>query len=92
MLIAILCSIYGFFPEAMCRFYASEIALALSYLHSRDIVHRDIKPDNVLLTAEGHVKLTDFGLSKVGIDRELRIQDLITNTPFVKATAKSRYI
>ena len=69
----------------MARFYVSEIALALSYLHNRNIVHRDIKPDNVLLTASGHIKLTDFGLSRVSIDRELQIQDLITHTPYLKS-------
>jgi len=46
------------------RFYLAELISALEYLHSRDIVYRDIKTENILLNAEGHVVLTDFGLSK----------------------------
>lgn len=55
------------FSEGRCRFYAQEILLAIEYLHKHDIVYRDLKPENVLLDADGHVKLTDFGLSKEGI-------------------------
>ncbi len=50
-------------PEA--RFYLCEIALALEYLHSLNIVYRDLKTENIMLDAEGHIKLIDFGLSKV---------------------------
>mmetsp|Transcript_32184 Transcript_32184/g.53183 ORF Transcript_32184/g.53183 Transcript_32184/m.53183 type:complete len:625 (+) Transcript_32184:305-2179(+) len=57
----------GKFPESRARFYASEIILAISYVHSLDIIYRDLKPENVLLDAKGHVRLTDFGLSKEGI-------------------------
>lgn len=57
----------GKFPEPRARFYAAEIILAISYCHELDIVYRDLKPENVLLTAEGHIRLTDFGLSKEGI-------------------------
>ena len=54
----------GKFAEARARFYAAEITLAIEYVHSLDIIYRDLKPENVLLDARGHVRLTDFGLSK----------------------------
>eukprot|EP01136_Pigoraptor_vietnamica_P004094 Opistho-1_new@34091 len=52
------------FPEAMARFYVAEVSLALGYLHSMDIVYRDLKPENVLLDSRGHVKLTDYGFAR----------------------------
>ena len=55
----------GRFSEELARFYAAEVVLGLGHLHGLDIVYRDLKPENILLDAEGHVKLTDFGLSKV---------------------------
>merc|ERR1719282_2105210 len=57
----------GRFSEGRCRFYSSEILLAIEYLHKLNIIYRDLKPENILLDADGHVKLTDFGLSKEGI-------------------------
>ncbi|KAJ3188434.1 camp-dependent protein kinase catalytic subunit [Gaertneriomyces sp. JEL0708] len=56
---------YGYFEEPVARCYASEVAMALSFLHSENIVYRDLKPENVLLDGEGHVKLGDFGFAKV---------------------------
>ncbi|KAJ1910975.1 Serine/threonine-protein kinase Sgk2, partial [Mycoemilia scoparia] len=52
------------FPENRARFYAAEITSALGYLHSIDIVYRDLKPENCLLDARGHLRIVDFGLAK----------------------------
>ncbi|XP_020292428.1 microtubule-associated serine/threonine-protein kinase 3 isoform X2 [Pseudomyrmex gracilis] len=57
----------GPLPPDMAKFYFAETVLAVEYLHSYGIVHRDLKPDNLLITALGHIKLTDFGLSKMGL-------------------------
>jgi len=57
----------GTFPEARACIYTAEIVLAISYVHDLDIIYRDLKPENVLLDARGHIRLTDFGLSKEGI-------------------------
>ena len=55
------------FDEARARIYLAEILLALEDLHKRDIIFRDLKPDNVVLDVQGHALLTDFGLSKEGV-------------------------
>lgn len=55
------------FSEDRARMYMTEIILALEDLHKRDIIFRDLKPDNVVLDGDGHAKLTDFGLSKEGV-------------------------
>lgn len=68
-----LLAMYGYFDESTARFYVAEVALALQYLHNHGIVHRDIKPDNMLISETGHVKLTDFGLSNIELRRGNRI-------------------
>ena len=60
----------GTFSEERVIFYSAEIALALKHLHSLGIVYRDLKPENILLNKEGHVVITDFGLSKQLVDDE----------------------
>lgn len=59
----------GRFSNETARFYASEIVLALEYLHSKDIVYRDLKPENLLIDKDGHIKITDFGFAKHVEDR-----------------------
>ncbi|RLM99334.1 hypothetical protein C2845_PM06G34060 [Panicum miliaceum] len=51
------------FPLPSARFYAAEVLLALEYLHMMGIVYRDLKPENVLIRADGHIMLTDFDLT-----------------------------
>ncbi|CAJ2510182.1 Uu.00g060820.m01.CDS01 [Anthostomella pinea] len=54
----------GRFPNPVAKFYAAEVTLALEYLHSKDIIYRDLKPENLLLDRHGHLKITDFGFAK----------------------------
>uniref|UniRef100_A0A8C2A2Z2 Ribosomal protein S6 kinase n=1 Tax=Cyprinus carpio TaxID=7962 RepID=A0A8C2A2Z2_CYPCA len=58
------------FTEEDVKFYLAELALALDHLHGLGIIYRDLKPENILLDNDGHIKLTDFGLSKESIDHE----------------------
>ncbi|CAO3621657.1 unnamed protein product [Cunninghamella blakesleeana] len=59
----------GRFTNDMTRFYASEIVLAIEYLHSKNIIYRDLKPENLLIDHQGHIKITDFGFAKTVVDR-----------------------
>jgi serine/threonine protein kinase len=61
--------------EYAAKFYFSEILLGLEYIHSKGIVYRDLKPENVLIDIDGHIKLADFGLSKF-----LTSSDSLTNS------------
>ncbi|KAI0841101.1 kinase-like protein [Hypoxylon sp. FL0890] len=59
------------FPEPVAAFYMAEMVLALSHLHDTlGVVYRDLKPENCLLDAQGHLLLTDFGLSKVAVEED----------------------
>ena len=53
---------FGIFEESLAKFYISELVLAIESVHKLGFIHRDIKPDNILIDKNGHIKLTDFGL------------------------------
>ncbi|XP_074284366.1 serine/threonine-protein kinase AtPK2/AtPK19-like isoform X2 [Silene latifolia] len=55
---------HGLFREDLARVYAAEIVSTIAYLNSNGIMHRDVKPENILLDVDGHVMLTDFGVAK----------------------------
>lgn len=69
------------FTEDRARFYAAEIVLALAYLHEMGVVYRDLKPENILIDSEGHVRLTDFGLSKAGLRENDNRTESFCGTP-----------
>ena len=84
------------FSEVRARFYIAEIVLGLEFLHKNGIIYRDLKPENVLLDKDGHVRLTDFGLSKSGMSEkqkattfcgtpEYLAPEIIQNIPYDKA-------
>lgn len=65
------------FPEDTAAFYMAEMVLALEHLHHNvGVVYRDLKPENILLDSEGHLLLTDFGLSKVAVDGHHRCRSM----------------
>jgi len=65
------------FSEKKARFYLAEIVLAIEELHRNDVIYRDLKPENILLDCEGHVMVTDFGLSKICGHDESKLYDCL---------------
>ncbi|GAA5878131.1 hypothetical protein JCM1840_002251 [Sporobolomyces johnsonii] len=59
----------GRFSADVARFYIANLILALEHLHEHDIIYRDLKPENLLIDATGHIKVTDFGFAKYVPDR-----------------------
>ncbi|VDM30190.1 unnamed protein product, partial [Hydatigera taeniaeformis] len=67
----------GYLDERHASLYMAEMVIAVKYLHEHGIIHRDLKPDNILITAKGHLKLTDFGLSSVSWSKVLSPADVL---------------
>ena len=72
------------FSEKRTKFYAAEITLAVEFLHQHGILHRDLKLENVLVGSDGHCKIADFGLSKLGLFRHCKTSTQC-GTPFCMA-------
>ena len=73
-----------YFEEEKVRFYVAELILALEYLHTQNMIYRDLKPENILLDSDGHIKLADFGLSKMLKEKEEKAYS-ICGTPYYLA-------
>lgn len=67
------------FTESEALFYAAELLLAIESIHKLNCIHRDIKPDNILISEDGHIKITDFGLCKKIEDLDVFINSENTN-------------
>jgi serine/threonine protein kinase len=59
------------FEENEAKFFIAEVVLAIDYIHSLDVIYRDMKPENILIDGDGHIKLADFGLAKEGIEDKM---------------------
>ena len=70
----------GTIPIDQARLYVAEIAVALNYVHQLGYIYRDMKPENILLDKDGHVKLTDFGLTK---SREIETHSFVGTTEYL---------
>eukprot|EP01134_Creolimax_fragrantissima_P000021 CFRG0021T1 len=86
--VANLLASFGCFDEDMAAFYTSEVTLALEYLHNHGVIHRDIKPDNMLIDERGHIKLTDFGLSRVMLNDDRTDNDSFFSETDMEALAR----
>lgn len=67
----------GRFPVDQARFYLAQIVCIFEYLHSKDIIYRDLKPENVLIHKSGYLKLTDFGFAKIVQGRTYTVNYII---------------
>ena len=72
------------FTEEVASFYMAEMVLALEHLHRNlGVIYRDLKPENCLLDAEGHLLLTDFGLSKVAVDENDKCNSMLGTVEYM---------
>ncbi|TFY72272.1 hypothetical protein EVG20_g731 [Dentipellis fragilis] len=84
----------GTFPERVVRFWMAELSSAVAYLHEQRIIHRDIKPDNILLDSSGHAHLTDFNVAIHYSERRLHTSvagSMAYMAPELISTARKGY-
>ncbi|KAH0498793.1 hypothetical protein TgHK011_006030 [Trichoderma gracile] len=94
---ASLIKVLGGLPEDWVKKYIAEVVMGVEHLHERGVIHRDLKPDNLLIDQKGHLKLTDFGLSRMGLvgrqkralnsDHTDSTPDLLKQGPFARSTS-----
>ncbi|TDH70460.1 hypothetical protein CCR75_001562 [Bremia lactucae] len=73
----------GGFSYELSRFYAAELVLGLEHLHRLKVAYRDLKPENILVEASGHVRITDFGLSKLNVVSDKGAQTLVGSPEYL---------
>uniref|UniRef100_A0AAV1VP25 non-specific serine/threonine protein kinase n=1 Tax=Peronospora matthiolae TaxID=2874970 RepID=A0AAV1VP25_9STRA len=71
------------FSYELCRFYAAELVLGLEHLHRLTVAYRDLKPENILVEASGHLRITDFGLSKLNVVSDKGAQTLVGSPEYL---------
>uniref|UniRef100_A0A0E0JRN2 non-specific serine/threonine protein kinase n=1 Tax=Oryza punctata TaxID=4537 RepID=A0A0E0JRN2_ORYPU len=82
----------GRLSEDEARFYAAEIVDILEYLHSLGLIHRDVKPENLLLTSDGHIKIADFGSVKPTKDTPIKVLPNSTNEKACTFVGTAAYV
>ena len=73
----------GKFKRERAKFYIIEILLAIEYLHKHNMIYRDLKPENILMDKDGHIKITDFGLSKILDDMNEKVFTLCGTPQYI---------
>ena len=81
---------FGRIPALLAAKYAYELLAALSHAHQHGLVHRDVKPANLLLSATGALKVTDFGIAKVAGDATLTATGFLVGTPAYMSPEQAR--
>lgn len=71
------------FSYDLCKFYTAELVLGLEHLHSLSVAYRDLKPENILLEASGHIRITDFGLSKQNVVSDTGAQTIVGSPEYL---------
>jgi serine/threonine protein kinase len=75
------------FPEALIRGVVAEIIVGMGVLHKFGVVYRELKPENILVTDKGHIKLTDYGLSKVIIEDKQSVSTFVGSLEYMPPEA-----